>query len=204
MKFIGEKIKEIRLAFGMNKTQFSQILNISKKTLDNYENDKILPKERFISNLMSQFKISNEYIEGKSKFFNELAMKNVLDLPEETANKYYANYILLIKNRPTEDCKDIYYMILTSNGEIGGYTEFFDFVDPDNGNFDEIRILRPLSAKTINTSYFQDLMIINKKEDIILYFKFAEKALVKKEICEKYLRQYCEPIIVSNDHLYQG
>jgi hypothetical protein len=41
-------------------------------------------------------------------------------------------------------------------------------------------------------------MILNSEEDVVIFLIFGGQAIVKKEICEKYLPWFLEPFIVEN------
>ena len=63
---LGQRIKEIRLAFGWNQVQLAKKLNITKQTVSNWENDNIQPSVEMLIKLTTVFKTSADYLLGLS------------------------------------------------------------------------------------------------------------------------------------------
>ena len=63
---LGQRIKEIRLAFGWNQVQLAKKLNITKQTVSNWENDNIQPSVEMLIKLTTVFKASADYLLGLS------------------------------------------------------------------------------------------------------------------------------------------
>ena len=61
---LGQRIKELRTAFGWNQVQLAEKLNITKQTVSNWENENILPSIEMLIRLAKLFKVSTDYLLG--------------------------------------------------------------------------------------------------------------------------------------------
>ncbi len=61
---IGEKLKEIREATGMNKKEFAQYLNLKYTTYNNYETEAREPASDFLIMISEKFDVSIDYLLG--------------------------------------------------------------------------------------------------------------------------------------------
>ncbi|MBR4021955.1 MAG: helix-turn-helix transcriptional regulator [Ruminococcus sp.] len=75
----GERIKELRLNLGLNQVEFSKLLNVTKQSVSNWENNNILPSIDMLINISKKFSVSADYLLGLS----EIPTLNVQDLTTE-------------------------------------------------------------------------------------------------------------------------
>lgn len=61
---LGQKINEIRLAFGWSQVQLAKRLNISKQTVSNWENDNIQPSIDMLVRLSKLFNVTTDFLLG--------------------------------------------------------------------------------------------------------------------------------------------
>ncbi len=61
---LGQRINELRLAFGWNQVQLAEKLNISKQTVSNWENDNIQPSIEMLVRIAKLFHVSTDYLLG--------------------------------------------------------------------------------------------------------------------------------------------
>lgn len=62
---LGNRIKEIRLAFGWSQVELARRLNISKQTVSNWENDNIQPSVEMLIHLSEVFRVSTDFLLGR-------------------------------------------------------------------------------------------------------------------------------------------
>ena len=62
---LGNRIKEIRLAFGWSQVELARRLNISKQTVSNWENDNIQPSVEMLIALSEVFRVSTDFLLGR-------------------------------------------------------------------------------------------------------------------------------------------
>ena len=74
---LGQRINELRTAFGWSQVQLAQKLNISKQTVSNWENENIQPSIEMLVRLARLFRVSTDYLLG----LEELEKINVAGLP---------------------------------------------------------------------------------------------------------------------------
>ena len=61
---LGQRIYELRIAFGLNQVQLAQKLTISKQTVSNWENENIQPSIDMLVRLSKVFHVSTDYLLG--------------------------------------------------------------------------------------------------------------------------------------------
>ena len=59
---IGERIKEIRLEYGLSQEKFGQILSVSQDTVSLWEKGKSVPTTEFLIAIAKAFDVSVDYI----------------------------------------------------------------------------------------------------------------------------------------------
>lgn len=62
---LGNKIKELRLAFGWSQVELARRLNISKQTVSNWENENIQPSVEMLIHLSELFRVTTDYLLGR-------------------------------------------------------------------------------------------------------------------------------------------
>lgn len=76
----SEKIKELRLGLGMNQVEFAKILNVTKQSVSNWENNNIMPSIDMLVRIAKTFSVSTDYLLGLSA----TRTLNIDNLPENT------------------------------------------------------------------------------------------------------------------------
>ena len=65
--FMPERLKELRLKKGLNKTKAAELLQISKMAYGRYESGERIPSYQYIVYIAQQMGSSPEYLTGKTK-----------------------------------------------------------------------------------------------------------------------------------------
>ncbi len=65
--FMPERMKELRLKLGLNKTQAAELLQISKMAYGRYESGERIPSYQYIVYIAQQIGTSPEYLTGKTE-----------------------------------------------------------------------------------------------------------------------------------------
>ncbi len=65
--FMPERMQELRLKQGLNKTQAAELLQISKMAYGRYENGERIPSYQYIVYMSQQLGTSPEYLTGKTE-----------------------------------------------------------------------------------------------------------------------------------------
>lgn len=63
---INEKIKKLRIAYGISQVELASKLGITKQCVSNWENDNILPSIEMLIKLSKYFNVSTDYLLGLS------------------------------------------------------------------------------------------------------------------------------------------
>ena len=61
---LGQRINELRIAFGWNQVQLAEKLGVSKQTISNWENENIQPSIEMLVRMAKLFHVSTDYILG--------------------------------------------------------------------------------------------------------------------------------------------
>lgn len=59
---IGNKLKELRMAHGMNQVEFAKVLSVTKQTVSNWENNNIQPSIDMLIKIADFFSVSTDYL----------------------------------------------------------------------------------------------------------------------------------------------
>lgn len=59
---LGDRIKLIREANKLNQVEFGKILNVTKQTVSNWENNNIQPSVEMVKKIALEFGVSSDYI----------------------------------------------------------------------------------------------------------------------------------------------
>ncbi|MCC0783608.1 helix-turn-helix transcriptional regulator [Clostridioides sp. ES-S-0108-01] len=63
----GERLKELRVKFGLKQYELAEILNVSQSTIGMYENDQRTPPAESIVKLAEYFNVTTDYLLGHTK-----------------------------------------------------------------------------------------------------------------------------------------
>lgn len=74
---LGQRINELRIAFGWNQVQLAEKLGVSKQTISNWENENIQPSIEMLVRMAKLFHVSTDYILG----LDDVPHINAEDLP---------------------------------------------------------------------------------------------------------------------------
>lgn len=93
----AERIKELRVCNGLNQVEFANMLNVTKQSVSNWENNNIMPSIDMLIRTAKTFSVSTDYLLG-------LSSRQTIDvsgLPEATIThlQYIADQ--LKSTRPT-------------------------------------------------------------------------------------------------------
>ena len=61
---LGQRIHELRLAFGWSQVELAKRLNVSKQTVSNWENENIQPSIEMLVRLSKIFNVGTDYLLG--------------------------------------------------------------------------------------------------------------------------------------------
>lgn len=76
---LGEQVKRVRTSRHMSQVEFASVLNVSKQSVSNWENNNIVPSVDVVRLIAQKFDVSADYLlELDEKF-----IINVNDLPFE-------------------------------------------------------------------------------------------------------------------------
>jgi len=187
MMSIGEKIKNLRIALGLSQHELAVELEISLKSIYRYESDNSRPESYVLAKLAVYFDVSADYLLGISAYNEQLEeVRNKL-LPDGGLNPLYIHY-RKCKEEYALDENAIYYWIEADDDRIGGQTQWVGWTDESRDI--EIRELRPvIPQKAIEfcSKIYGKPMVLNSREDASTFIIFGGAAIVRKDICEKYL-----------------
>lgn len=195
MQSLGEKIRDLRSALKMTQKDLAEKLEIDIKSIQRYETGKSRPDTYSLVKLATFFDVSSDYLLGLTSLMDQMAER------ESKLSKYrrifYKNYIKC-KNDYKIYSDEKYYWIEAKDDKIGGQTMWEGFTDDSIPK--EIRVLRPVipeKAIEICTQTCGKPMVLNTEEDACTFLMFGGQAIVREEICEKYLPWFLEPFVVE-------
>lgn len=192
----GTKIKKLRMSAGLTQEQLAERLGIGIKSIQRYETGKSRPATHELILLATFFDVSTDYLLGLSGLKAQKA---------EEKNKIYNDGQYNVLYKRFLDCKDYtlidenatyYWVYYDEDGNYGGQSEWSGWADETK--MIEIRRLRPVipqNAIALCTAVSERPMLINDKEDVAIFLIFGGQAIIKAELCEKYLPEWYEDYI---------
>lgn len=61
---LSERIKKLRLNFGISQVELGNILGVSKQCVSNWENDNVMPSIEMLIKIALYFNVSTDYLLG--------------------------------------------------------------------------------------------------------------------------------------------
>lgn len=85
MNTLGDRIRELRIELDLEQKELAKILNVHKGTISNWENNKRNPDNEMISKIADYFKVSVDYLLGRT---DEKCL--IIDEPELSLHEQFA------------------------------------------------------------------------------------------------------------------
>lgn len=76
---LGQRISELRLAFGWSQVELAKRLGVAKQTVSNWENENIQPSIEMLTRLAKLFNVTTDYLLG----LNDIPRISIEGLPPD-------------------------------------------------------------------------------------------------------------------------
>lgn len=192
----GDKVKQLRNKLNLTQEQLADSIEISEKTIYRYESNKANPDIHSLIRLSQFFAVSIDYLLGLLSYEEMLKQEKSVGLSH--GNDFYKKYVSLKSNYTFYDDAS-YYWIFSIGDKIGGQTMWDGWLD--NKAKIERRVLRevnPVPAMQLCKETKGNPAVINSEEDAKLFLLFGGHAIIKKDVCEKFLPQFIEPYYIKS------
>ena len=199
MRTIGEKIKKLRLSIGYSQEKLAEELEVSTKSIQRYETDKSRPDTHTLIQLATFFGVSIDYIVGLT------GKKSEMDLEKKFFPKgeYQSRYKMYVKCRNQYHLSpdfSYYWIFWDETGEFGGISQWAGWANQSQTL--ELRELRPLTPTPEMVSSLSQVygkpLVINSAEDVEIFCIFGGHALIRTDLCKRYLPIFCEKSAVPD------
>lgn len=197
MKSIGEKIKNLRIAAGLSQEQLAEKIAVTATSIYRYEVGSSSPDSYVLARLAVFFDISVDYLLGLMGYEEQLKEESLRLSPNGECNCLYARY-LHCKHDYTIDPDAEYYFIEWGNNleDISAHTQWIGFDEKMKHELRRIAPVDPIEYLTLHKRLCHTFVVINDEEDVYAFSQFRGQALIKADICEKYLPSFCRNFIV--------
>jgi transcriptional regulator with XRE-family HTH domain len=202
MKTLGQRLKELRASLDLSQEILSEQLGISIKSIQRYESNRSQPDTYTLVKLATYFDVSTDYLLGLLPYDQELNEERGKLSRNRGHNPFYIRYLACKKDNAVDESSEYYWIQYDEEGMVGGQTAWVGWLD--EARTIEIRRLRPvIPMKAIEacTRVYGRPMLLNNEEDVIVFRLFGGHAIVKKEICERYLPEFAEDYIGENPQI---
>lgn len=200
MNGFGERLKELRLAAGLSQEKLANQLQITVKSIQRYESG-YRPDTYALVKLATYFNVSTDYLLGLKSYKESIKERKEKLKGEDGYSELYSNYLNCLNNYEiVEDTT--YYWIELEDDYIGGQTEWIGWFNEERTL--EIRRLRPVKPKgaiEMCTRVNGKPMVINSQMDAMVFLIYGGQAIVREDICEKYLPEFLQDFIGQNPEL---
>lgn len=198
MKSMGQKIRLLRISAGLSQEQLAEQIGVAVKSIQRYETEKSRPDSYILSRLAAFFDVSADYLLGLIGYEKQLKEESIRLSSNEQCNFLYAQY-LHCKNNYNIDPNAEYYAIYLDDKmtTLSAQTQWVGWANK------EMTLERRKIHPVIPSKYLElcknlcdSIIVINSREDVAAYLVFGGRALIKTDICEKYLPSFCKEFIV--------
>lgn len=200
MNGFRERLKELRLAAGLSQEKLANQLQITVKSIQRYESG-YRPDTYALVKLATYFNVSTDYLLGLKSYKESIKERKEILKGEDGYSELYGNYLNCLNNYEiVEDTT--YYWIELEDDYIGGQTEWIGWFNEERTL--EIRRLRPVKPKgaiEMCTRVNGKPMVINSQMDAMVFLIYGGQAIVREDICEKYLPEFLQDFIGPNPEL---
>lgn len=200
MKGFGERLRELRLAAGLSQEKLANQLQITVKSIQRYESG-YRPDTYALVKLATYFNVSTDYLLGLKCYTESIKERKEKLKGEDGYSELYSNYLNCLNNYEIVEDKT-YYWIELEDDYIGGQTEWIGWFNEECTL--EIRRLRPVKpegAIEMCTRVNGKPMVINSQMDAMVFLIYGGQAIVRGDICEKYLPEFLQDFIGPNPEL---
>ena len=200
MKGFGERLRELRLAAGLSQEKLANQLQITVKSIQRYESG-YRPDTYALVKLATYFNVSTDYLLGLKCYKESIKERKEKLKGEDGYSELYSNYLNCLNNYEIVEDKT-YYWIELEDDYIGGQTKWIGWFNEERTL--EIRRLRPVKPKgaiEMCTRVNGKPMVINSQIDAMVFLIYGGQAIVREDICEKYLSEFLQDFIGPNPEL---
>lgn len=183
MNKTGDILKELRSIHNITQSELAEKIGCNVKTINRYETNKSLVETHNLIQLALYFDVSTDYLLG-------------LESQDEgtTSRIDFKSIIEKSKlNKPIEGEK--YYWIYKNENQIGGQTQWKSYTDNRRKEIRTLRYVNPIEAIELCTKVYEPPMIINSKDEAIVFGVYGGQAIVKASICRTNLPEFLEDFI---------
>ena len=199
MRSIGERIKSLRKALGLSQEQLASKIGNTVKSIQRYESGKFRPDVYNLIQLATFFDVSVDYLLGLNGIEGQIREEKDKILKNGQYNKLYRRYLDCINSTEIEEDVVYFWIELGEQDDYGGQTEWIGWANEEKTL--EIRRLRPVDPRGAIEMCIHlsgKPMLLNNKEDAEVFRIFGGNAIVKAEICKKYLPEFYRDYIGPN------
>jgi len=194
MNGFGDRLRELRLAAGLSQAKLADELQITVRSLQRYENG-YRSDTYVLVKIATYFNVSTDYLLGLKSYKEMIREREEKLRGQDGHNELYSRYLNSINNYEIID-DATHYWIQLEDDYVGGQTEWVDWFDEECTI--EIRRLRPIKPKEaikMCTQINGRPMVVNSGTDAMIFLIYGGQAIIRKDICEKYLPEFMDDYI---------
>ena len=193
MNSIGGKIRWLRKVAGLSQAQLAEKVGSTAKTIQRYESGST-PDTHTLMELASFFGVSTDYLlePDASPLRRE-------DRERSPWHSHFEHYLRRKREFEIEEDAAYYWIYINHDGSFGGQSSWAGWADESKGL--EIRRLRPVNPQAAIawcTDTAEPPMFIYSEADVKVFCMFGGHAIIRADICEKYLPEFCEDCVTPN------
>lgn len=199
MNSLGDKIKSLRRSLGLSQEQLANQVESTAKSIQRYETGRSRPDVHSLILLATFFDVSTDYLLGLNGIEGRLREEKNKITRQGQYNELYCRYLACINSKKIDETAVYYWIYFGDQDDYGGQSEWVGWADKEKTL--EIRRLRPVEPRAaieICTELRGRPMVLNSKADAEVFRVFGGNAIVKAEICKRYLPEFYEDYIGPN------
>lgn len=188
MKKTGERLRELRNLLALSQEKLAEELEVSLKSIQRYETGKSRPDTYTLIKLATYFEVSADYLLGLTGLKAEQEERR----SRKQYGSLYKAYLDCKNHGAIDEEAEYYWITLDERDNVGGQTVWVGWADEAQSI--EVRKLRPVipeAAIKLCTEVYEKPMVLNCGKDTVIFRIFGGHAIVRTDICEEYLPEFC-------------
>ncbi|MDE7010641.1 MAG: helix-turn-helix domain-containing protein [Oscillospiraceae bacterium] len=189
MNSTGAKIKKLRMCANLTQAELAEKIGCTPKSIQRYESDRCYPETHNLQKISEFFGVPADFLLESDTTITQRRRAS----GEGVHRWYYERYLRCKNTYQIDSGAEYYWIYLEDDGTFGGQSQWVDWADTDRRI--EVRKLRrviPESAIRVCTDVYGPPMIINNELEVGLFCVFGGHAIIKTDICKKYLPEFYE------------
>ena len=190
-----QRLKELRTKRHISQVKLAMDLGMNQNSISRYENGEREADYETLFAFADYFGVSVDYLLGTLPYEKQLEEEYYIKSPS-----LYKRIVQCKQKKYIAPECSYYCVFIDRENCVGGQTTWAGWADADHTY--EVRRLRPINPAHMFEEYSRlegTPLIINTVDDIRIFYLLGGTAIVRTDLCESYMPEFCKDYIVEKD-----